>query len=271
MPANVRGKLAALVVFFAAVAEAQTAPPPGGTAPVRPPAWTVAAGYESFWLRDIARARQPVDASPIAWEGEGPAVVATYDRGRTDRLHHFEGSFASAGSFSLETPVRSLPRPSDDSAMRAGARYEYRRYPFRDLWFSGFDLGFGIEGSSDHLSLTRHFQPAIELDTSLNNFGTAGVVAARLHRGTRIDLLMSWGNGVSVGRATSRHQAGAETTHRGWGGGWQTNLHIRAGVRVAARASLVVSYLNSGEGRFASHDSFTFGRSRFAAGVAYGQ
>jgi hypothetical protein len=41
----------------------------------------------------------------------------------------------------------------------------------------------------------------------------------------------------------------------------------RAGVRVASRASVLLSYLTSGEGRYASHETYTFGRSRFALGV----
>jgi len=270
MRPNVLGKLAVLGVFFAAAAEAQ---PPSTAAgpPASPPAWSVVAGYESFWLRDIAKAGPPVDASPIAWEGGGPAVVVSYDRGRPGRLHHFEGLFAGAGGFSLETPVRSIPGPADDSEKRFGGRYEYRRYPFRDIWLTGFDIGFGIEGSGDRLILARHFQPSIDLDTALTNFGAAGVLAVRLHRWMRVDLLATWGNGVSIGRATTNHYADIDTTQRGWGGGWQSALQLRAAARVGPRTSLVVSYFNAGEGRLASHDSFTFGRSRFAAGVSYGQ
>lgn len=267
MLSNLPGRLAVLGVFFATFAEAQPQPPLSGSSP----AWSVAAGYESFWLRDFARPGPPVDASPIAWEGEGPAVVGTYDRGRPGRLHHFEGSFASAGGFSLQTPVRSFPGPADDSAMRIGARYEYRRYPFRDLWMSGFDLGVGIEGSGDYLSFARHFQPAIELRTNLTNVGVAGVVAARFHRWPRVDLQAAWGNGGSIGRSTAHHRAAVETTYQEWGGGWQTNLQVLAAVRVAVHTSLLVSYLNSGEGRYASHDGITYGRSRFAVGVTFGQ
>jgi len=267
MRPNVLGKLAVLGVFFAAVTEAQPQPAPPATSPE----WSVAAGYESLWFRDVARTGPPVDGSPIAWEGGGPAIVVSHDRGRPYRLHHFEGFFSAGGGFSLETPVRSIPAPSNDGAHRFGARYEYRRYPFRDLWLTGFDIGFGIEGDGERFVFSRHFQPDIEFDRTVTNVGTSGVLAARLHHWTRIDLLAAWGNGLSVGRASLGHRAAIDSEQLEWGGGWQTNLHLRAAVRVGARTSLVASYFNSGEGRLASHDTFTYGRSRFAAGVTYGR
>ena len=94
-------------------------------------------------------------------------------------------------------------------------------------------------------------------------------MAARLRRWRALDLQVAWSNGVSLGRGSSRHQAADETRIDQWGGGWQTHLHIRAGVRIASRASVLLSYLTSGEGRYSSHDTYTFGRSRFAMGVTY--
>jgi hypothetical protein len=140
------GKLALVGLFSATAAAAQTALAPSSIPASSPPTWTVAAGYESFWLRDVASSRPAVDGSPITWEGVGPAVTVFYERGGPGRLHHFEGSFVSSGGFSLASPVRTTPAPSDDRATRAGGRYEYRRYPFRDLGLAGFDLGFGVEG-----------------------------------------------------------------------------------------------------------------------------
>ena len=263
------GKLALLGLFSATAAAAQTAPAPSSVPASSPPAWTVAAGYESFWLRDVASSRPAVDGSPIAWEGAGPAVTAFYERGGPWRLHHFEGSFVSSGGFSLASPVRTTPAPPDDRATRAGGRYQYRRYPFRDVGLAGFDLGFGVEADGEHLVFERHFAPDIALHTGITNLGGAGVVAARLRRWRALDLQVAWANGVSIGRGSSRHQAAAETRIDYWGGGWQTHLHIRGGVRVASRASVLLSYLTSGEGRYASHETYTFGRSRFAVGVTY--
>ena len=136
---------------------------------------------------------------------------------------------------------------------------------------TGFDVGIGVEGSGEHLSSTRHYEPAIELQTGLTNLGTAAVIAARLQRWSRWSVVAAWGNGLTIGRSTARHRAETETTLGAWGGGWQTNLEIRGEVRVASRARVYAAWLNSGEGRGASHDTFTFGRSRFMVGVTSGR
>src|SRR5262245_4732639 len=108
---------------------AQPTQPPSETP--WPPQWTVAAGVESLWWRDVARTGPPVWASPLAWEGQGPAVHVSYDRGRRSRLHRFEGSFSSAGGFELRSPVRITAAAGSDAASRVGGRYEYRRYFWR--------------------------------------------------------------------------------------------------------------------------------------------
>ena len=214
----------------------------------------------------------PVDGSPVAWEGQGPVVYVSYDRGRPGRLHHIEGSFARASGFDLRSPVRTVAAPPSDAASRSSGRYEYRRYPFRDLGMSGFDLGIGIEGNADRVSFVRHFEPALELHRGLTNFGVEGVVAASLHRWMRWSLVAAWGNGLSIGSGTSNHRGGAEaSTIEGWGGGWQSHLQVRGTVHVAGQSSVYAAWLTSGEGRFASHDSFTFGGSRFTMGVTYGR
>jgi hypothetical protein len=171
----------------------------------------------------------------------------------------------------LRSPVRTAKAPEQDGAWRAGGRYEYRRYPWRDLWMTGFDVGIGVEGSGEHLSFQRHFEPAFELQTGVTNLGTAAVIAARIQRWSRWSVGMTWGNGLTFGRSTARHLGEAETTQGSWGGGWQTNLEIGGEVRVASRARVYAAWLTSGEGRAASHDTFTFGRSRFTVGVTSGQ
>jgi hypothetical protein len=263
------GKLALLGLFSATAAAAQTAPALSSVPPSSPPAWTVAAGYESFWLRDVASSRPAVDGSPITWEGAGPAVSVFYERGSPGRLHHFEGSFVSSGGFSLASPVRTTPAPSDDRATRAGGRYEYRRYPFHDLGrrASTSDSAskptastWPSNATSRRTSRCTPASPTWEAPASWPPGSVAGA-----------HWICRWPGptGVSIGRASSRHQAAAETRIDQWGGGWQTHLHVRAGVRVASRAAVLLSYLTSGEGRYASHETYTFGRSRFALGVTY--
>ena len=136
---------------------------------------------------------------------------------------------------------------------------------------TGFDVGVGVKSSGEHLSFYRHHEPDIELETGLTNLGTAAVIAARLQRWSRWSVVAAWSNGLTIGRSTARHRAETETTLSSWGGGWQSNLEIRGDVRVASRARVYAAWLDSGEGRAASHDTFTFGRSRFVVGVTSGQ
>ncbi len=91
----------------------------------------------------------------MSWVGQGPALTVRHNRARTGRLHGFELSFASAGDFSFETPLRTVTRDSGDHATRLEGHYEYRRYPFRDLLADGFDVGIGVQGIGAYLWLTR--------------------------------------------------------------------------------------------------------------------
>lgn len=263
------GFFAVLGCFFATSAVAQPAPSAAETS--RPPVWTVAAGVESLWWRDVARMGPPVVASPISWRGQGPALYASYDRGRRSRQHHLEAAFASTGRFELHSPVRTAAAPGDDGAWRAGGKYEYRRYFWRDRRMTGFDVGFGVEGLGEHLSFTRHHEPAYELQTGVTNVGGTGVIAARLERWSPWSVVVAWGNGLTIGRSTARHRGETETALSTWGGGWLTNLEIRGDVLVVSRARVYAAWLTSGEGRTGNHDTFTFGRSRLTAGVTYGR
>ena len=257
-------KLVIAVIFFATSAGAQTAPAaPGSPLPAPAPAWAVAGGYESFWLRDIAGTR-PVDASPVAWQGQGPAIVVLYDRNH----HHLTGSFSSASSFALGSPVQRLSASSNDRVRRLAGRYEYRWYPFRNVGVDGLDIGIGAGGDANHLMMLRYYPAAIEVRTQVINFGGSGVVAIRW-AGSSVDIQAALGNGLTIGRSSTRHLAKVETSLHGWGGGWQTHLNLRAAVRVRPHTSVAAGYVHSGEGRSASHDSFTFGGSRIWGGVTY--
>jgi hypothetical protein len=262
------GRLAAAGVFLASFAFAQSTSAPQGT--TWPSRWTVTAGVESFWWRDVARTGPPAGASPISWDGQGPVVHVAHDRGARSRLHHFEAAFASAGGFELRSPVRTTTAPGDDGVWRLSGRYEYRRYPWRDLLIDGFDAGIGVEASGDHFSFERHLAPDIDLERRLNDLGTALVIAGRLRRSPRWSLLAAWSNGLTIGRSTQQYRGDRESSLPAWGGGWYTNLEIRGDVRVASRMLLTAAWFTSGEGRHGSHDSFTYGRSRFTMGVGYG-
>lgn len=266
-PLRRTGTLACAGVLLAAVAFAQSTPAPEPW----PARWTVTAGVESFWWRDVARTGPPVVASPISWEGQGPIVWISHDRGSRARLHHFEGSFASAGNFELRSPIRTEPAPDGDGVSRLSGRCEYRQYRWRDLWTDGFDVGIGVEGSGEHLSFDQNYAPDILLERGFNTLGIAFVVAGRWERSTRWALQAVCGNGLNISRTTIDYHGDLDTSRHSWGGGWQTNLEVRGDLRVASRAVMTAAWFTSGEGRHGSHDSFTFGRERFTLGVSYGR
>jgi hypothetical protein len=257
--------------MVAGAAAAQT--PQGSAAVGAAPAvtWSAAAGYESYWLKDVARSTRPVDASPVSWEGHGPAIVGFYDRARPGRLHRVEFSYSSASHFVYNAVVRTFPRSPDDRVVRVGGRYEHRRYPFRDLWIDGLEVGIGAQGIGEHLSYTRHMDPSIEIRESETQMGVAVVAAARFRRWRWLDLEAAWANGGVVSRTSERHSVDSLATVEAWGGGWLTDLTVTAGVPVTTHASVLASYLHSGQGRYASHDTYASGRGRFLVGVKYGR
>jgi hypothetical protein len=212
-----------------------------------------------------------VDASPTRWEGSGLVVSAEHDRATAKRLHRFTGSFEQLGGFVFRTPLGTTARSPDDGAIRLGGEYEYRRYFFRDLWFRGFDVGIGVAGGARYESLVRHFEPAIEVNTSGTDFTVAGVVAARLTRWRRVQLEVDWANGGAIGQRTTTHSSAAQTEVAGWGGGWLTDLSVRGDVRVSDRMSVFGSYFRTGRGRFSTHLNAASGWRQFLMGIAYGR
>jgi hypothetical protein len=261
------------VAWFAAVgAQAQT--PTDALSKGASPsaiAWQVEAGYESFWLKDVARTSRPVDASPVSWTGSGPALTGRYDRADARRLHRLEVLFSSAGHFVYDAVIRTVPRSPDDSVARVGARYEYRRYLLRDLGIAGLDIGIGGRGTGDYLWVGRHVDPSIEVRESEAQFGVALVAALRFRRWRWLDLDLSWANGGFLTRIHEQYGTDPLASFRAWGGGWSTEVSAIASVPLIRRTRVVASYLHSGLGRYASHDSYAVGRDRVALGVRYGR
>ena len=229
--------------------------------------WSASAGTERFSYRDISRGGPPADASPVTWEGNGPSLEIAYERAAR-RLHRFSVSFSSAGAFSYVTPVRTIGAASGDTARRVEGRYEYRRYPFRNVLVRGLDAGIGIEGSGRRLSLTRAVAAGPQHNATVSA-ALACVAVARLHRWDRWAAEVTWTNAVSVLHQRDAQDADAASDARLWGGGWRTDLAASVSVRVSKRASLTGSILRAGEGTAVSHHSFAFARSRITAGMTY--
>jgi hypothetical protein len=231
--------------------------------------WSVGAGIETLSLRDIARTSRPVTASPIAWEGRGPALRARLSWENPRRLHQVDFGGSLAGGFEYSSPLRSQATHDDDRARYFDARYEYRRYPFRDLLLRGVDLGFGVEALGARTSFARHIEPSIEVNESRTNAGIGGSIAARVRRWDRVRAELAWTNGLVIGRRREDWSSGAVAS--GGGGGWLTTLAAQADVRLTRGSTLFFNYTGSGEAFLASHRSYAIGRRRLAMGVTYGR
>jgi hypothetical protein len=270
-----RTKIAAILLFLLigpvpalaqAVDGASASPSPTVT-------WRVAVGQGTLRVRDVASSRpgRHVDASPVSWEGHGMAFVVELDRATTRRLHHLEGSFEQSGDAVYRTPLAAIPRPAGDGARRVAASYEYRRYLFVDLGLRGFDAGLGVQAGADLSSVTRLFDPAIELRLRESSLTTGVVAAARLRRWRRVQVEASFVNGGAIVRATTCHSAAAEKGVTRWGVGWLTDLTLRADVRMSSSVTIFASYFDTGRGRFVTRDSAASGRRRVMVGVSHGR
>ena len=155
--------------------------------------------------------------------------------------------------------------------MRVGGRYEYRRYPFRDVGLTGLDVGIGVESGAELQSLVQHFDPSIERRVRGTDLTAGLVAAARLRRWRPVQVHVAWVNGGAIGRTTTRHSSADEPTVRAWGGGWLTDLTVRADVRISGATTVFASYFGTGRGRFASHDAVASGRGQFVVGVSRGK
>jgi hypothetical protein len=207
----------------------------------------------------------------VAWKGHGVTLVAERDQRTRRRLHHLEASFEHTRDAVFRTPLTELPRPATDGAWRSGARYEYRRYLFEDVIVDGFDLGLGVLGGGEFSSVTQRHDPSIDVRVRTADLTIGVVTAARLRRWRRVQVEAAWVNGGVIGRATKRHSTAAQETVRDWGGGWLTDLMVRADVRYSNTVTLFVSYFGTERARYALHDVVASGRRRVTVGVAYGR
>jgi hypothetical protein len=231
--------------------------------------WRIGAGYESSWIRDVARSGPPADASPVRRAGHGPALDVQYDRSSLKRLHRFHLSAGWTGGFVYETPTLTQVRPSGEHGFHAGGGYEYRRYFFRDLGFDGLDLGMGVDGGAVLQRATFVWEPAIEAWRSATEFNGGGVVAGRLRRWRAWQLEVIWVNGVTLLRTTSRHSTAADPETGSSGGGWFTDLSAQADVRISRTVNVFVKALTTGRGHYESHATSMLGGKQFIVGVAY--
>jgi hypothetical protein len=193
-----------------------------------------------------------------------------YERTRPARLHRFEATFASAGRFSYDGPLRSEPADAHDSARSFGGLYEYRRRWFSNVLPQWLDAGIGARGLLDSVSMSLHLPPSLESSERDDRFGGAVVLGARTGRWRRIALDVDWANGVRIAHVTRTHTAESSAA-TGWGPGWLTDATVRADVALSPNASIIVEYLRSGNGVLSTHHGFAAQSNGIAAGVRYGR
>ena len=252
------------VLAFAALAvpRANAQPPTAsGTLAASTVDWSAAAGYQEFTYRDVARAGPPVDASPVAWREIGPALTLRVDRSRPARLRRWDVAVSLGERASYVGPLGLVDGGSGDRLIRVGGRYEYRRY----LLANRLPRGLG-----DVLSMSRHLPSSIEFGERDVRAGVTWVAAVRLRRWKRFTVEATWVNGAVFARVWQHHSADAAASVSGWGGGWVTDASVRADLRIARRASLVVDYVRTGEGLFTSHHSDATQSGRLSLGVRHG-
>jgi hypothetical protein len=260
---------ALLVTVSVTVVRAQTPPAPGGEAPAV--AWRVSAGYESFVFRDNAKSRPPVDGSPLAWRGQGPALTVDYSRRRRFRLHRFELTASSNGGFVYDTGVSITQRGSGDGASFLFGQYDYRRYLARKVGLNGLRAGVGARGLGGRRTLRHTFGGGVELsDTTVTATG-AFVATLRFARSERVALEAELTNGTTLAHGNQHHVADVAVDAPSWGGGWLTEVAVRGDVRLSHHLTAVAWLGRDGEGLKFNLRSHTSTRARFVFGVNYGR
>jgi hypothetical protein len=152
---------------------------------------------------------------------------------------------------------------------RLEGRYDNPPYTLNDLGLRRHDIGVGVRATGTRLWFTREAVAAGTFRDAETQVGTAVVAAARLRRFGAFTVEAAWANGLQISRWQERNEGNVQSSARAWGGGWITELTVTARARVSGRASVAVSYVDVGEGLFASHRAYTTKRRHIVAGVSY--
>lgn len=259
--------IATMAIGAAAAAQPAGASAPAAAGPVS--GWSATAGYEAFEFRDISRNMNPPDASPIKWRGEGPVLAARYQHTRPRSSHIADVTFSNFGHFEYVSPSRAIAGAAGDAGSHIEARYEYRRYLWRDLGIRGFNLGGGIQGIGARLALERHISSAVETSTAIAGGGFAGVVAAQFDRWRRVSAQFAWANGGIVSSRHTEHSADPQSAVSTSGGNWLSDLTVGAEYRITTGLSVTAAWRTHAAGYSSSHMSFAAERHSITAGLVY--
>ena len=258
----------AAVTWMAAAAAAQPAPVHHGIETTTR-WWSAQAGYDTFAMRDISRNTRPPDASPISWRGGGPAVWGRYEINRRRSAHLLDVRVAVARDFAYVAPTRTVEGLRGDRASRFEARYEYRRYFWRDVGFDGFDLALGAQGIGSREALDRHITPVLFTTTRISGAGGSGIVAARIRRWQRVQFDAAWANGAVVSERSARHSGVPGEAGKHSGGNLLSDTTLRAEWRLTGAMRLSVAWRRYCEMYGSSHYSYAGVWQSLNAGIVY--
>jgi len=231
--------------------------------------WRFESGYTWFALRDVARTTHPVDASLVAWEGTGMVVEGQYLRRRGSRQQRIDVALAFASDFAYRTPLAVAAQPGADHYRDLDARYEYRRYPFRNAGVRGLDIGVGVQAIGAFTSSTRHVPVDLVAEYKTAGAGPGLVVVGRLERWSRVSGEVSWTNAAMFTRVTGRDGEGFDDIPPRSGGGWISHLKVSAEIRLSRRTQLALAWDQSRDGMLSQHQTWTTSHGSFVAGVTY--
>jgi hypothetical protein len=251
----IRSSVTAAVLLTAAIASAQPLPAPAGVDTTQ--AWSMQAGYQTFSLRDISRSGRPPDASPISWDGDGPALTGRYQISKSRSAHLIDGTWWQARNFSYVGPTRSVAALADDASSRFDVRYEYRRYFWRDLAADGFDLGVGLQGLGSRTSIERHITGSFATTSRMAGGGGAAAIVARLRRWDRMHIDASWANGAIVSKRSTGHSGVPAAAESFNGGNFLSDTAVRVDWRLTRATRVAVTWRRYFEMYGSDHYSYT--------------
>ena len=258
-----------LIALASALALAAAQASPLASVPAQQRSWTVTVARDAITLRDVSRSGTPVETSPMRLEGTGVAVHARFAVENRARAHVVSiGATPSFSSFDLASPVERLHAPADRGS-DLQARYEYRRYPFRDVLARGLDIGAGALAHAGRRVIERRVPPANDIHISDLDGGIGATLGVRLRRWDRVRLDAGIAGLLVMGRTRETHSVDPDGGRAQSGGGWLLETSASAGARVSSTLWLTGSYEGAGQIRLGSHRGHSERRARFAIGVTY--
>ena len=230
--------------------------------------WTASAGRATLAFRDVSRAIRPVDASPIAWQGSGPALRGRYDRLTRVSAHRVDVTWARASRFAYASPLRRVVAAADDDASLFSTRYGYTRYFFRDLGVHGLDLGAAAEAAYQRATQRRQYAAFLLRETS-HGYAFGGAIAARFARWRRFSLEAWWTNGLRMSNQHDAFEGGGPPPRDAWGGGWYDEWLMTGRVRMTRAMWLLAELGRTSEVYYAHNAADTARASALLLGVTY--